>query len=232
MPTHSPTAVASTTWYVPCGIGSAGVGRSQPRTDHGTMTPDISIRNADAKTRLATYLNDHLGGSATGRELAQRTLSRNRGNEYGVALEDVVRQIEEDVATLLELMRPARHQARPGQGGMGWTAEKLGRLKLNGQLLGYSPLSRLIELEGLMLGISGKLALWQALRSVLGDDPRIAGVDLGQLIERAQGAAADGRAPAPPGRRRGPHLAPIPRLRSRRAGAPTGLDSGEPRWRR
>ena len=48
---------------------------------------------------------------------------------------------------------------------MGWTGEKLGRLKLNGQLLGYSPLSRLIELEGLMLGIAGKLAMWIALSS-------------------------------------------------------------------
>lgn len=36
-------------------------------------------------------------------------------------------------------------------------AEKLGRLKPNGQLHGYSPLSRVIELEGLYLGISGKL---------------------------------------------------------------------------
>ena len=44
-----------------------------------------------------------------------------------------------------------------------WTAEKLGRLKLNGQLRGYSPLSRLIELEGLLIGISGKIGLWQTL---------------------------------------------------------------------
>ncbi len=39
----------------------------------------------------------------------------------------------------------------------GWVAEKLGRLKPNGQLLGYSPLSRLVELEALALGITGKL---------------------------------------------------------------------------
>ena len=64
------------------------------------MAPDISLRNADAKTRLATYLNDHLGGSATGRQLAQRVLQANRGNEYGVVLEDIVRQIEEDVDSL------------------------------------------------------------------------------------------------------------------------------------
>lgn len=53
------------------------------------MAPDIALRHADARTRLATYLNDHLGGSATGRELARRTLQANRGNEYGVVLEGI-----------------------------------------------------------------------------------------------------------------------------------------------
>ena len=158
------------------------------------MRPDISLRNAGPQTRLATYLNDHLGGSATGRELARRTLQSNRGNEYGVVLEDVVRQIEEDVESLLEVMR--RLGVEPGRikEALGWAAEKVGRLKLNGQLLGYSPLSRLVELEALMLGITGKLAMWQALRTVLGDDPRLEGIDLEQLAERArdQGQTVEG----------------------------------------
>ena len=54
--------------------------RRRPMTGGAVATgkrfvPDISLRGADAHTRLATYLNDHLGGSATGRELARRTLS-------------------------------------------------------------------------------------------------------------------------------------------------------------
>ena len=150
------------------------------------MAPDISLRNADARTRLATYLNDHLGGSATGRQLAQRTLQANRGNAYGVVLEDIVRQIEEDVASLEEVMDRLGVKPDRVKEAMGWTAEKLGRLKLNGQLLGYSPLSRLIELEGLMLGITGKMAMWIALSSVLADDPRLEGIDLEHLAQRAR----------------------------------------------
>jgi hypothetical protein len=151
------------------------------------MTPDIALRNTDVHTRLGIYLNDHLGGSTTGRELARRILSSNRGNEYGVVLEGLLREIDEDADVLRELMRrldvkPDRIKER-----LGWAAEKAGRLKLNGQLLGYSPLSRLLELEGLMLGISGKLALWQALRIGLADDPRIEGIDLETLAERAKG---------------------------------------------
>ena len=151
-----------------------------------TLAPKISLRDADAQTRLATYLNDHLSGSASGRELARRALQSNRGNEYGEVLEDVTRQIEEDVETLLRLMAALDVKPDRIKEALGWTAEKLGRLKLNGQLLGYSPLSRMIELEGLMLGISGKLGLWQALQVALGDDPRLADFDLEQLEERAR----------------------------------------------
>jgi hypothetical protein len=39
----------------------------------------------------------------------------------------------------------------------------VGRLKPNGQLRGYSPLSRVLELEGLAMGSSGQLGLWQTL---------------------------------------------------------------------
>jgi hypothetical protein len=66
----------------------------------------------------------------------------------------------------------------------GWATEKLGRLKLNGELLSYSPLSRVVELEGLYLGITGKQALWELL-SDLGD-PRLAEFDLAGLLERAE----------------------------------------------
>jgi hypothetical protein len=64
-------------------------------------------------------------------------------------------------------------------------AEKVGRLKPNGQVTGYSPLSRLLELEGLMLGVTGKLGLWNALKDIADHDPRLAVADFGTLIERA-----------------------------------------------
>jgi hypothetical protein len=147
---------------------------------------EISLRGASAKTRLATYLNDHLAGSITGRELARRTLQSNRGTEYGVVLEAVLADIEEDAETLADVMRRLDVGSDRIKEAFGWAGEKLGRLKLNGQLLGYSPLSRLLELEGLVLGVSGKLALWQALRPMVGDDPRLEGIDFEALAERAK----------------------------------------------
>jgi hypothetical protein len=65
-------------------------------------------------------------------------------------------------------------------------AEKAGRLKLNGQITGYSDLSRLLELEGLTLGIQGKLSLWENLKTIADRDPKLATFDLDRMIERAR----------------------------------------------
>jgi hypothetical protein len=61
-------------------------------------------------------------------------------------------------------------------------AERLGRLKPNGRLLRRSRLSDLLELETLVVGISGKQALWLSLREV----PSIPIEELDQLLERAE----------------------------------------------
>jgi hypothetical protein len=68
----------------------------------------------------------------------------------------------------------------------GWAAEKIGRLKLNGRLLSYSPLSRVMELEMLTLGVTGKLSLWSALRQLAPGDPRLDPNELTRLSERAE----------------------------------------------
>jgi hypothetical protein len=69
---------------------------------------------------------------------------------------------------------------------LAWGVERAGRLKLNGSLVGYSPLSRLDELEALLAGVNGKLALWETLQRTHGQDARLTGVDLDALLERAR----------------------------------------------
>jgi hypothetical protein len=51
--------------------------------------------------------------------------------------------------------------------------ERFDRLKLNGQLRGCSPLSRLEELELLQVGVAGKSLLWRALERTHADDLRV-----------------------------------------------------------
>lgn len=151
------------------------------------MSPlGIHISDADASTRLGVYLRDHLAGATAGLELARRTLGNNRGTELQPVLERLVEQIGEDRATLQQLMRHLGVDGSQIKNAVAVTAERVGRLKLNGQLIGYSPLSRLVELEGLAAGVETKLNLWRSLRSALPDEGLPADVDLDSLIDRAR----------------------------------------------
>ncbi len=139
---------------------------------------------------LAIYLNDHLAGATAGRELARRSASSNRSSSYGPFLEALALQIDEDRDALIELIGMLDVRVDHLKVIGGWTAEKLGRLKLNGRWLSYSPLSRLIELEGLTLGVRGKLALWLALQELEASEPRLQAANIAQLIERAESQLA------------------------------------------
>lgn len=139
--------------------------------------------SADTKL-LGIYLNDHLAGSTLGRELAKRTLGANRGTELGTLLEWLVPEVVEDRETLRSIMLRLEVREDPVKRAVAFAGERAGRLKLNGQLRGYSPLSRLVELEGLALGIEGKASLWRSLRAL--DDPRLAEFALDGLDARAR----------------------------------------------
>lgn len=135
---------------------------------------------------LSIYLNDHLAGSTVGVELAKRSRSSNEGTEYGVFLEWLAAQIADDRGSLLNVMARLDVGRDRGKEGAAWALEKAGRLKLNGRLTGYSPLSRLVELEGLAMGIEGKLSMWRALLAIAGDDDRLDRLELENLAARAE----------------------------------------------
>lgn len=135
---------------------------------------------------LAIYLNDHLMGATTGVELARRSLRNNPRSTLGSFLEQLVRELEEDRATLEELVTGLGLRVDRLKVAAGFFAEKIGRLKLNGRLLQYSDLSRLEELEGLCAGVDLKLNLWRTLRYIQGVDSRIASLDLDALSDRAR----------------------------------------------
>jgi hypothetical protein len=134
---------------------------------------------------LAIYLNDHLAGSTLGRELARRAAASNRDSSYGPFLQELAARVDEDREALLAIMHALGVRVDRAKVLGGWSAEKLGRLKPNGRLRGYSPLSRVVELEGLTLGVSGKLALWRSLQTL--QERSSMGAELVRLIDRGQG---------------------------------------------
>jgi hypothetical protein len=135
---------------------------------------------------LRIYLQDHHAGSTTGLELARRAHGNNKGNEYGAALAKIVDEIAADQKALESIMDELGFGADKIKDIGAWALEKAGRLKLNGQITGYSPLSRLVELEGLWMGIEGKLSMWRALLAIAEDDERLDRLELEALATRAE----------------------------------------------
>jgi hypothetical protein len=67
-------------------------------------------------------------------------------------------------------------------------AELVGRLKLNGRIIKRSPLSSVVELETLVVGVRGKEALWTALQQAA---IRLENIDLEALVESAREQGAE-----------------------------------------
>jgi hypothetical protein len=140
---------------------------------------------------LGIYLNDHLAGATAGLELFRRATAGHRQTAAGPVLERLTKEIEEDRDALLAIMRALGVPVRQYKVIGAWFAEKAGRAKPNGRLLSRSPLSSVIELEGLHLGVLGKGSGWRLLRALADREPRLDAQQLDQLIERADRQASE-----------------------------------------
>ena len=141
---------------------------------------------ATATDYLENYLQDHRAGAAMGSDLARRLADENLGTPYEDFLTGIAQEIEQDVETLEEIMdrfgvsKPALKIAGAK------AAEKVGRLKPNEQLTGYSPLSRVLELEGMRGGVQAKLGLWDSLGELAPHDDRLDVAEMAELQARAE----------------------------------------------
>ena len=135
---------------------------------------------------LEIYLADHLAAATAGVELARRAARNNASGPSGEQLRRLAGEIEEDRRTLEHIVATLGVRESRVKEAFAWVSERVGRLKLNGTLRTYSPLSRVIELEALSVGIAGKLALWRSLQSVEQMPARLPELDLEQLAQRAQ----------------------------------------------
>lgn len=143
-----------------------------------------------SKKLLRIYLQDHDALLLISQRIARRSAQSNRGTEVGSMLTRLYEEFREDSRALEEILtlldiRPSRLK-RAGT----WGAERLGRMKLNGRLLRYSPLSRVHETQALMALIWMKRSMWRALKGSFGTSA-LTSVDLDGLIERAE-RQADG----------------------------------------
>lgn len=129
------------------------------------------------RTRLRTYLNDHRAGSIAGMRTARRCARDNRGEALGRYLSEVfIPQLETEKRTLDELFialeLPPNHVKRV----LAAAFETVTRLKRKGAPSSQSELTRVIEVEALMSGVTSKRQMWEILleneaaRAAVGSD--------------------------------------------------------------
>jgi hypothetical protein len=133
-------------------------------------------------TSLVVYLQDHLAGSAAAVEILRGLGDEHEGQPLGRFASDLLIEVERDRAILETLIERVGGGTSPLKETTAWLGAKLSRFKLGREL--SDDLGVLEALEVVALGIQGKRALWDAL-SAIGADPRLRGLDLPNLIERA-----------------------------------------------
>lgn len=150
------------------------------------MRSRINLDDAPFEDLLATYVRDHLTGAAGGHALARRAAGTTGqlDPDAGHALERLATEIGEDrrdlrrCAASLGIRQPRLREL------VAIVAERLGRMKLNAQLFGTSALSPVLELDLLVMAVSGKARVWRTL-AVLVPDAVPGDLDLEALERRA-----------------------------------------------
>jgi hypothetical protein len=133
---------------------------------------------------LATYMNDHLAGSAYAIDLVEFIRDRYEGQELGQFAGWLLIEIEADREFLKGLAERAGGGSSKVKELTAWLGEKVSRLKLGHAA--NNGLGLFEALEFLEIGIHGKLELWRALAAVAPGNPRLRGVDFEHLANRAE----------------------------------------------
>lgn len=139
-----------------------------------------------ATTAIITYLNDHLGGAAAGVQLLDRLIDTAGTPETAKFFAGIRGEVEEDRATLEDLIRRLGGSTSGVREVSGWLASKVTGLKLRFDNPSGGTLERLEAIEALVLGIHGKTRLWRALEAVQPVFPELQAMDLKALEKRAE----------------------------------------------
>lgn len=132
---------------------------------------------------LATYLHDHLAGSAGALDLLRSMREEHAGTALGALAAQIAAEIEgerEVLEAIAERIGPASHGIKEAAA---WVAGKASRVKLRQQ---EDALGTFESLEALALGIHGKTRLWRVLLLVREHDARLRDVDLEGLLAQAE----------------------------------------------
>ena len=135
---------------------------------------------------LVAYLNDHLGGATGACEIARNAVEKFATTPHRNFLSGFLTHVDEDRATLEEMIGALGGAPNPVKQAGAWLMEKVSRIKLSPGGTGSEEMSALLTLETLCIGVEGKICLWTALQQIAADTEELNAFDLGDLLTRAK----------------------------------------------
>jgi hypothetical protein len=151
---------------------------------------DMPQTAIDRQHLVSLYLDDHRAGAAGGVALARRMLEENPDNYLTATLRELTDEIQRDREVLDDVIGRLGQSPNRVKMVMGAAATWMARMKANGYIRRYSPLSRLEEFEMLLAGIMSKASLWRSCELSLAGRPELAGIDFNALAARAESQRA------------------------------------------
>ena len=100
-----------------------------------------------SNSTLGTYVNDHLALATGEIELLRRCADENRRSDLTIVLTDVASGVETQASAMRHLLHSQGQSESPIKQAAAWFAEKVGRLKPNDGVTGYTNLARVVELD-------------------------------------------------------------------------------------
>jgi hypothetical protein len=132
---------------------------------------------------LRIYLEDHFAGATAGAARARRLADAERDSSDAATLAKFADDVHTDRASLSAVMQALDAPDNLVKTRLASLVEKVGALKPNGFVINRSPLTSVVELEAMQMGVRGKRSLWATL--ALLNLPQLMEFDLDALIGRA-----------------------------------------------
>jgi hypothetical protein len=138
-----------------------------------------------SKEQLPIYLRDHLAGSVGALELLDHLIETYKGKPLEEFFQNLRDEIAADQDTLQDLLAKLGEKEGAVRKAGAWVAEKVSRAKIRLSDSEKNQLGLLHALEGIVLGITGKRALWTALAVITDTVPQLRQLDYVRLQKRA-----------------------------------------------
>jgi hypothetical protein len=135
---------------------------------------------------LSTYLKDHLAGSVAALNMIDHLIDTYEEKPLAQFFRDLRGEIAADQAKLQGLVEKLEKKHNTIRKAGAWIAEKFSRAKIRASESRDGEMGLYLALESLVLGITGKYALWRGLEVAAGVVPKLRGLDYAQLQKRAR----------------------------------------------